>query len=136
MLVLGVGSSITKERSIIMRGMNGSTAYFFNGEQDKCRHDHVQVIGDVTLVTDQLGKTVEIRNGNRMATARLVRPVIHVVEVDIESGQVPVAWYYLRYPGKPGRPVRCNSMTDALYLQMDVYGTGRIGPIFQKGGSK
>lgn len=100
-----------------MQGMSRRTTNFFKHEHEQFKQESV----------------VPVENGNRAATAKLIYPkiVVQTVEPSTEPGKVPVAWYYKRYPGHPGRPVRCATYSDAQYLLMDVYGTGRIGPLFK-----
>jgi hypothetical protein len=65
----------------------------------------------------------------RFLNSKLIRPKLTAIKLHVETGCEAVAWYYKK-PGR-GRARRCKDMEEAMYLQMDIYKGGRIGPLFK-----
>lgn len=87
---------------------------------------------EVRLLTRDEELARQARKATRFLNCKLIRPKVEVVTVEItDTAYVgkPATGYKFQRPG-PGRPRICATFTEALHWQMDVFGCGKISPIF------
>lgn len=82
----------------------------------------------VDIGTAEERLAAQARKVTRLLNSKLIRPKT-VLDVPKVISNV-IGWYFKK-PG-PGRPKMCATIDEAMHLQMDVHGAGRIGPRFAK----